>query len=256
MIALTHVISPNIDQCELSFLQKSPINHKRAVEQHGHYCQLLRNCGLEVIELSVNRSFPDSTFIEDTAVVFDELAIMASMGVESRRREVPGVESVLGCYRDIQRIRLPATLEGGDVVCIEKKIFVGISSRTNMAGFETIKEILEPFGYQVIPLAVNGCLHLKSACVAVDEKTLLVNPHWLDLQPLKDFRIIPVPEDEPAGVNSLRINNTLCMHSGYQKTIDSLLKLGFSVKAVDISELLKAEAGMTCSSIIFSYPVK
>jgi dimethylargininase len=142
------------------------------------------------------------------------------------------------------------------VLCIEKKVFVGISPRTNIAGFETIKEILEPFGYQVIPLAVNGCLHLKSACVAVDDETLLVNPRWLDLQPLRDFRIITVPEDEPAAVNSLRIDSTICMHSGHQKTIDLLVNLRFSVKAVDISELLKAEAGMTCSSIIFSYPVK
>jgi len=256
MIALTHVISPNIDQCELSFLERSLINYKRAIEQHEHYCELLRDCGLEVIELSVNRSFPDSTFVEDTAVVFDELAIMASMGVESRRREVPGIESVFGYYRDIRHIRLPATLEGGDVLRIEKKIFVGISPRTNIAGFESIKEILEPFGYQAIPVAINGCLHLKSACVALDDETLLVNPRWLDLQPLRDFRIIPVPEDEPAAVNSLRINSTICMHSGYQKTIDLLKNLRFSVKAIDISELLKAEAGMTCSSIIFSYPVK
>jgi dimethylargininase len=256
MIALTHVISPNIDQCELSFLERSPINYSRAVEQHEHYCELLRDCGLEVIELSMNRSFPDSTFIEDTAVVFDELAIMASMGVESRRGEIPGVESVLGYYRDIKHIRLPATLEGGDVLSIENKVFVGISPRTNISGFETIKEILEPFGYQVIPLAVNGCLHLKSACVAVDDETLLVNPRWLDLQPLRDFRIIPVPEDEPAAVNSLWINSTICMHSGHQKTIDLLANLKFSIKVVDISELLKAEAGMTCSSMIFSYPVK
>ena len=251
MIALTHVISPNIDRCELSFLERTPFNYKRAVEQHEQYCELLRDCGIEVIELSMNRSFPDSTFIEDTAVVLDELAIMASMGVESRREEIPGIESVLGYYKDMQHIRLPATLEGGDVLRIEKKFFVGISPRTNIAGFESIKEILEPFGYEVIPVAVNGCLHLKSACVAVDDRTLLVNPCWLDLQPLSDFRIIPVPEDEPAAVNSLRINSTICMHSGYKKTIDSLVKLGFSVKT-DISELLKAEAGMTCSSIIFS----
>ena len=256
MIALTHVISPNIDQCELSFLERSPINYKRAVEQHEHYCELLRDCGLEVIELSINRPFPDSTFVEDTAVVFDELAIMASMGVESRRREVPGIESVLGYYRDIRHIRLPGTLEGGDVLRIEKKIFVGISPRTNIAGFESIKEILEPFGYQAIPVAINGCLHLKSACVALDDETLLVNPRWLDLQPLRNFRIIPVPEDEPAAVNSLRINSTICMHSGHQKTIDLLINLKFSVKLSDISELLKAEAGMTCSSIIVSYPVK
>ena len=256
MIALTHVISQNIDRCELSFLERDPVNYDRAVEQHEQYCELLRECGLQVIELSVNRDFPDSTFVEDTAVVVDELAIMASMGVESRRAEVAGIESVLGYYRDIQRIRLPATLEGGDVLRIGKKIFVGISPRTNMPGFESIKEILEPFGYEVIPVAVTGCLHLKSACIAVDDQTVLVNPKWLDLQPLRDFRIIPVPQDDPAAVNSLRINTTICMHSGHQKTIDSLVNLGFSVKTVDISELLKAEAGMTCSSIIFSFPVQ
>jgi dimethylargininase len=207
------------------------------------------------VELSVNRSYPDSTFIEDTAVVVDELAVMASMGVESRRGEVRNVESVLASYRDISHIQLPATLEGGDVLRIEKRTFVGISPRTNIAGFESIKEILEPFGYEVIPVAVNGCLHLKSACIAVDDRTLLVNPRWLDLQPLSDFRIIPVPEDEPAAVNSLRINNTICMHSGFPKTAELLFNLGFSLKTIDISELLKAEAGMTCSSIIFEHTV-
>ena len=255
MIALTHVVSPNIDKCELSFLDRNPINYNQAVRQHEEYCALLRDCGLQVVELSVNRSYPDSTFIEDTAVVVDELAVMASMGVESRRGEVHNVESVLASYRDIRHIQLPATLEGGDVLRIEKRIFVGISPRTNIAGFESIKEILEPFGYEVIPVAVNGCLHLKSACIAVDDRTLLVNPRWLDLQPLRDFRIIPVPEDEPAAVNSLRINNTICMHSGFPKTAELLVNLGFSLKTIDISELLKAEAGMTCSSIIFEHPV-
>lgn len=256
MIALTHVVSPNIDKCELSFLDRSPINYNQAVRQHEQYCALLRDCGLlQVVELSVNRSYPDSTFIEDTAVVVDELAVMASMGVESRRGEVRNVESVLASYRDISHIQLPATLEGGDVLRIEKRTFVGISPRTNIAGFESIKEILEPFGYEVIPVAVNGCLHLKSACIAVDDRTLLVNPRWLDLQPLSDFRIIPVPEDEPAAVNSLRINNTICMHSGFPKTAELLFNLGFSLKTIDISELLKAEAGMTCSSIIFEHTV-
>ncbi|MBW1676936.1 MAG: dimethylargininase, partial [Deltaproteobacteria bacterium] len=251
MIALTHVVSPNIDKCELNFLDRSPIDYNEAVRQHEQYCALLRDCGLQVVELSVNRSYPDSTFIEDTAVVADELAVMANMGVESRRGEVRNVESVLASYRDIRHIQLPATLEGGDVLCIEKRVFVGISPRTNVAGFESIKEILKPFGYQVIPVAVNDCLHLKSACIAADDRTLLVNPRWLDLQPLRDFRIIPVPEDEPAAVNALRINNTICMHSGFPKTAELLVKLGFSLKTIDISELLKAEAGMTCSTIIF-----
>lgn len=255
MIALTHVVSPHIDRCELSFRDRSPINYDRAVRQHENYCGLLKDCGLEVIELSVNRSYPDATFIEDTAVVLKEIAVTASMGVESRRGEVRGVESVLANYRDITHIEAPATLEGGDVFRIQERIFVGISPRTNLAGFNSLETILAPFGYQVIPLTVNGCLHLKSACIAIDDDTLLVNPSWLDLQPVKDFRIVPIPEDEPYAVNALRINSTIYMHSGFPKTTKLLQSLGYSVKTIDISELIKAEAGMTCSSIIFEHPV-
>jgi dimethylargininase len=251
LIALTHVVSPNINRCELSFLDRSLIDYERAVKQHEDYCAMFRECGLQVIELSVNRSYPDGTFIEDTAVLVDELAIMASMGVESRRGEVSGIESELAKYREIAHIRLPATLEGGDVLRIGKKIFVGVSKRTNQAGMESLKDILEPFDYQVIPVKVNGCLHLKSACKAVDDSTLLVNPHWIDLAPFVDFRTIYVPEEEPKGANFLRINNIIIMYAGFSKTIELIRKLGFLVKTIDISELLKAEAGLTCSSIIF-----
>lgn len=251
LTALTHVVSPNINRCELSFLDRSPINYDRAVKQHENYCSLLRDCGLHVIELSVNRSYPDGTFIEDTAVVVDELAIMASMGVESRRGEVPGIEYELAKYREIAHIRLPAALEGGDVLRIGKQIFVGISMRTNKAGVESLKAILEPLDYQVIPVKVKGCLHLKSACKALDDSTLLVSPQWIDLKPFVDFRTIYVPEGEPKAANFLRINNTIIMYVGFSKTIELVQKLGFLVKTIDISELLKAEAGLACSSIIF-----
>ena len=250
-LALTHVVSPNIVDCEVTFLQRSPIDYSLAVEQHQQYCTLLRECGLEVIELSVNSSFPDSSFIEDTAVVVDELAIMASMGVESRRGEISGIEAELAKYRDITRIKLPATLEGGDVLRVGKKVFAGITPRTNLAGIESLRKILQPFGYKVIPVRVRGCLHLKTACTALDEQTLLANQNWLDLGLFKDFRIIPVAKDEPAAGNCLSINDTLVMHLGFSKTIDRLQLLDFPVKTIDLSELLKAEAGLTCESIIF-----
>jgi dimethylargininase len=251
-LALTHIISSNIDQCELSFLERTRIDYDRAVKQHDAYCVLLRDCGLRVIELIVNSAYPDSTFIEDTAVVVDEIAVMASMGVGSRRGEVAGVESVLAAYREIDRIQPPATLEGGDVLRIGNRIFVGITPRTNVAGVNALKAILEPFGYQVIPVSVRSCLHLKSACTAIDDDTVLVNPHWVDLTNFRDFRALSVSDDEPWAANSLRVDNTLCMHEGFTKTTEILQGQGFSVKTVDISELLKAEAGMTCSSIIFN----
>lgn len=251
-LALTHIISPDIAQCELSFIERIPIDSDRAVKQHDAYCALLRDCGLRVIELTVNSAYPDSTFIEDTAFVVDEIAVMALMGAESRRGEVPGVETVLATYRKIDHIRPPATLEGGDVLRVGREVFVGITPRTNAAGVSSLKAILEPFGYQVIPVTVRDCLHLKSACTAIDDDTVLVNPHWVDLDPFKGFRAISVPGGEPWAANTLLIDTYVCVHAGFTNTIEILQVLGFQVKTVDISELLKAEAGMTCSSIIFN----
>ena len=251
-LAVTHVVSSDITQCELSFIERSPIDYDLAVKQHNAYCALLRDCGLRVVELTVNSAYPDSTFIEDTVVVVDEIAVMACMGAESRRGEVPGVETVLATYRKIDHIRPPATLEGGDVLRAGGKVFVGITPRTNAAGVSSLKTIIEPFGYQVIPVTVRDCLHLKSACTTIDDDTVLVNPRWVDLDPFKGFRAIPVPEDEPWAANTLQIENTVCVHAGFTNTIMMLQTHGFQVKTVDISELLKAEAGMTCSSIIFN----
>ncbi len=255
LLALTHIVSPNIVACELTFLQRRRIDYNLAAQQHREYSRLLSDSGLQVIELSVNSSYPDSTFIEDTAVVFDELAIMASMGTVSRRGEINGIEAELAKFRDIFRIEFPATLEGGDVLRVGKKVFAGITPRTNLAGIESLRKVLEPLGYEVIPVQVTGCLHLKSACTAIGERSLLANPRWLELKPLEDFRIIPVAEDEPMAANCLCIRDTLVMHTGFSKTIDRLQDFGFPVKSIDISELLKAEAGLTCKSIIFEHRV-
>jgi len=250
-VALTHIISPNIAHCELSFIERSPIDYKLAVEQHQAYCALLQDCGLEVVELTVNSTYPDSTFIEDTSVVVDEIAVMARMGAESRQGEVAGIEPLLAAYRTIEHVHGPATLEGGDVLRMGKKVFIGVTPRTNTAGIASITTILKHFGYQVIPVPVQGCLHLKSACTAIDEDTLLANPQWIDLDPFKDFQVIAVPEKEPWAANALAIDPYVCVHAGFTRTVALLQGLGFQVKTANISELLKAEAGMTCSSIIF-----
>ena len=255
LVALTHSVSPEINRCELSYVERRPIDVDRAAKQHEDYCNALRACGLRVVELSVNRSYPDATFVEDTAVVVDEMAVMARMGAASRRGEVAGIETVLAEYRQIARIRRPGTLEGGDVLRVGRKIFVGISPRTNAAGIKFLGEILKPFGYHITPVRLKGCLHLKSACTALDDDTLLVNPDWLDLEPFEGFRIVPVPADEPWAANVLRVDGTILMHAGFSKTAGLIRSQGFRLETVDISELLKAEAGMTCSSIIFTHPV-
>ena len=250
-IALTHVISPNINDCMLSFRDREPIDYRLAVKQHDNYCSALRELGLEVIELSVNSSFPDCTFIEDTAVVVDEIAIMCRIGTKSREAESIGIEPELAKYRNIMKIQAPATLDGGDVLKIGKKIFVGNSFRTNTEGIESFKNILTPFGYHIIPVPMKDCLHLKSAVTALDDTTILACTKWLDTSLFSDYKIIDVPDSEAHAANSLYINGTVIVHEGYPETINILKNNGLAVKTVDISELLKAESGLTCSSIIF-----
>lgn len=255
LIALTHEISPEINRCELSYINRQAIDYNLAVKQHKAYCDALREEGLTVIEMSMNREYPDSTFVEDTAVVVDELGMMTNMGAESRRGEVIGIESELKNYRKIYRMKEPATLDGGDVLRVGKNIYVGITPRTNNLGAKSLASALKPFGYNVRPVTVKDCLHFKSACTAIDKQTLLVNPEWINLNEFEGFKIVNIDKSEPWSANTLWINNTVYIHAGFTKTAEKIQKLGFSVKTIDISELIKAEAGLTCSSIVFNHPV-
>jgi dimethylargininase len=251
LTALTHVVSPNINQCELSYLKRNPIDLQKAIRQHNNYCMVLKEAGLNVIELSVNEEYPDATFVEDTAVVVDEIAVMAYMGAGSRKGEVLGIEQELAKYRTIAHIRPPGTLEGGDVLQVGKKVFVGLSARTNQDGINSLQHFLEPFGYEVVAVKMKDCLHFKSACTALDESSLLVNPSWVDLQPFENYRLIYVAAEEPDAANVLRLPDFVLMHEGFIETIKIVREAGFAIKTIYISELQKAEAAMTCSSIVF-----
>ena len=250
LVALTHVVSPNINQCELSCLKRNSIDLQKAIHQHNNYCSILKDAGINVIELSVNEEYPDATFVEDTAVVVDEIAVMANMGADSRKGEVLGIEKELVKYRKIAHIQPPGFLEGGDVLQVGKNIFVGLSARTNQAGINSLRFFLAPFGYGVTAVEMKDCLHFKSACTSLDESTLLVNPNWIDLQPFKNFQLIFVADGEHHAANILRLPEFVLMHEGFIETIKIVKQAGFAVRTIDISELRKAEAAMTCSSVI------
>jgi dimethylargininase len=252
MIALTHVVSPHISRCELCHLERTAIAYPRACQQHDNYVQALHNLDCQVEELTVNRDYPDSTFIEDTAVVVAEGAVLASMGVASRRAEVAGIATCLAKYRQLYRIEPPATLEGGDVLQVGRHIYVGLSPRTNAAGARALAELLSDWDYQVQALPLQGCLHLKSACTALDAETLLVNPAWIDREALSAHRLVSVPPAEPMAANVLAIGNHVLVADSFPQTADLIRELGFTVITLDISELMKAEAAMTCSSLIFN----
>jgi dimethylargininase len=251
MLALTHVPSPRMSQCQRTFVSHASVDYDGAVQQHREYCNALQQCGLTMRTLDVNRELPDCAFIEDTAIVLDELAVLASMGVESRRGEPDGILPELSRHREVHRIEPPAMIEGGDVLQINRALLVGLSGRTNRAGVEAVKAIVHRCGYQVRSVSVQGCLHLKTACTALPDGRLLINPRWLDLDGLSGFELVHVPEEEPWAANVLLAAGRVWMAANHCRTANKVRQLGFEVELLDVSEFVNAEGGVTCLSIIF-----
>jgi dimethylargininase len=252
MLALTHLPSPNMADCLRMNADGPAIDHKVALRQHAEYRDLLTRCGATVHTLETNSCFPDCVFIEDTAIVLDELAILCSMGHPARRGEPAGVEPQLRRHRDVRRIQLPATIDGGDVLRVGRRLLVGISNRTNAAGAEALSDIVRRFGYHVEPVAVNGCLHLKTACTALPDGRLLVNQAWLDAKALGRREIIPVAPDEPDAANVALVGNVVCTTAAHPQTADRIRDLGFRVETVNLSEFAKADGCATCLSLLFN----
>jgi dimethylargininase len=252
MLALTHVPSPNLEQCQRTHVAWTPVDYARAVQQHSAYCRMLRHCGAEVITLDANRDLPDSVFIEDTAIVLDDVAVLASMGAPSRRAEPDGIESELCKHRHVERVELPATIEGGDVLRVDRTLLVGLSSRTNLAGTEALAAFVGRYGYQVTPVPVRGCLHLKSACCALPDGRLLVNPDWLAAEALEGFELVRVPDEEPDAANLALVGGRVCLPAAHPQTADLVRRLGFEVETVDLSEFAKAEGCVTCLNILLT----
>jgi len=252
MLALTHVPSPHINEAERTFAQWKAIDCERALRQHADYCRMLDRCGLSVRALDVNCDLPDCVFIEDTAIVLDEVAVLGSMGAASRRAEPTGIEPILKEYRSVHHLDAGANLEGGDVLQVGHTLLVGLSSRTNAAGIQGLEGIVRPFGYRVVAVPVRQCLHLKSACTALPDGTLLVNPAWLEMQALNDFAFIRVPEEEPWAADILPIGQRVCIPAENARTAELIRQRGFRVETVELSEFAKADGGVTCLSLLLN----
>lgn len=250
LTAITRAVSPEINNCELAYLPRHEIDIAKAVEQHRQYETCLRELGAEVIALPAEPGLPDCMFVEDPAVVVEQIAVMTRMGVKSRRREAESLARVLARLRPLEWLRAPATLEGGDVLRAGSTLFVGLSARTNQTGIEQLAGFLNPFGYCVRAVPVRGCLHLKSGCCAIGERRILANREWIDTGVFDGFEIVDVPPEEPGAANVLTVGDTALVPSAYPRTAELLQRQGWHVRQLDISELMKAEAGLTCSSIL------
>jgi dimethylargininase len=250
-IAVMRGVPPTLADGERSFVPREPIDLDLAVAQHAAYADLLRALGLEVVELAADPALPDCCFVEDVAVVLDEMALLTMPGAVSRRREISAAETALAPFRSLERTALPATIEGGDVLRMGRTLFVGRSARTNEAGIARLSAVAEPLGYRVRAVTVTGCLHLKSAVTALDDERLLANPQWVDMSPFAGMGVIQVDADEPGAANVLRVGGLVVVHPGFPRTLDRIDALGYAVRPLDVSEFVKAEAAITCKSLLF-----
>jgi len=251
LVALTRRPSPKLIDCELTFIPRQPIDVGLAARQHQQYEATLRSWGVEIDRLSDEPDSPDGAFVEDTAIVLDDCAVIAAMGAESRKKEVESAANALAKYRTLFFLKPPATLDGGDVLRIGRELFVGVSTRTNGSAILHLEKIVRPFGYRVIPVRVSGCLHLKSACTYLGQESVLINREWVDPAPLERFDQIEVASDEPAAANALVAGDHVAVPSSFPRTAELISRAGFAVTLMDASEFLKAEAGLTCLSIVF-----
>jgi dimethylargininase len=240
--------------CQLTHVPRVPIDLGLAREQHRAYELALANAGYQVERIvdgpGVGADMPDRVFVEDIAVVFDELAIVTRPGAESRRAEVPAVADVLGRYRPLRFIDAPGTVDGGDVLLAGRRVFVGRSSRTNEAGILQLRRFLGPLGYTVCDLEVGGCLHLKSAVTSLAGDLLLVNPQWVDASTFVGFVCVEVDPLEPSAANALQLDDRVLVPASFPRTADRLAARGLRVQTVDASEVAKAEGAVTCCSLI------
>lgn len=251
LIAITRAVSPAINRCEIGFIERQEIDLARAAEQHRLYETCLAELGASVISLPAEADLPDSVFVEDPAVVVEEVAVMTRMGADSRRGESQSLAQVLERYRPLRWLREPATLEGGDVMRIGRTLYVGVSHRSNHAGIQQLAEELSPDGYSVVPVEVRGCLHLKTACCYAGDGAILANRDWIDVAPFADYRILDVAPGEARAANVLLLGGTVVIPECFPRTAELLRATGRRVRTVDVSELMKAESGVTCSSLIF-----
>jgi dimethylargininase len=250
-IALTRPVSASIASCQLTHLARQPIDVERARAQHRRYEKALVALGCKIERLPEEPDLPDAVFVEDAAVVFDELALITRPGAPSRRPETETVVQALRPHRPLAAVTAPGTVDGGDVLCVGRTVYVGLSQRSNRAALDQMRALLFPLGYRVRGVAVDGCLHLKSAVTQVGENILLGNRDWVEADAFAGLDWIDVDRSEPYAANALLIGGQVLYAAAYPRTTQRLRERGIDAHTVDLSELAKAEGSVTCCSLVF-----
>ena len=250
VIAITREVSSRFNECEITHIERMPINLDVASTQHHAYVNALKTLGCNVIELPAEADLPDSVFVEDTAFILPEAAVITRPGADSRKPETESIVRELAPRIQLVHVREPATVDGGDVLVLGKKIYIGLSSRSNPEALDQLNSLLHQYGYTVTGVQMHDCLHLKSAVTRVADDTLLINKGWVDTHPFEDFDWIEVDPMEPFAANCLPIGDSIIFPTSFPKTCAKLEERGYKVVTVDVSELAKAEGAVTCCSLI------
>jgi dimethylargininase len=245
-IAVTRRVSPRFSECEITHIERTPIDVNIARAQHDAYVHLLAELGCQVIELPEEPDLPDSVFVEDTAFILPEVAVITRPGADSRKPEIQTIIPALAPYRPLLHVANPATVDGGDVLVVGKQIFVGMSTRSNREAVNQLNALLDDYGYKVWGVGLNDCLHLKTAVTCVDDSTLLINRNWVDASSFPGFDLIEVDASEPFAANCLPVRGRVIYPTTFPKTRTRLEERGYKIASVDLSELAKAEGAVTC----------
>jgi len=249
-IAITRDVSPRFNECEITHMDRVPIDVSIAESQHHGYVRALKDLGCAVLELPADTDLPDSVFVEDTAVVLPEAALITRPGADSRKPETESIARVLRPYRELLFIESPGSLDGGDVLVLGKNIYVGLSTRSNIDAVQQMNQLLGKYGYKTYGVEMLDCLHLKTAVTRVDDTTLLINRKWVDVENFEGFGLIEVDDSEPFSANCLPIGDSIIFPVSFPKTGAKLTAKGYKIKSVVVDELAKAEGAVTCCSLI------
>lgn len=249
-LAVTREVSPRLNECEITHIERTPIDVERARAQHRGYVDTLKQLGCDVLELPAQADLPDSVFVEDTAFILPETAVITRPGADSRKPETESIVQALSPLTRLLFLREPATLDGGDVLVVGKQIYVGLSTRSNDEAIRQLQELLGGYGYTVSGVPLRDCLHLKSAVTRVDNRTLLINKNWVDTAIFANYHLIEIDPSEPNAANCLPIGDAVIFPAAFPKTRSRLEERGYKILPVEVDELAKAEGAVTCCSLI------
>ena len=250
VIAITREVSSRFNECEITHIDRTPIDLDIARKQHHEYVQTLAKIGCQIIELDEEQDLPDSVFVEDTAFILPEVAVITRPGADSRKPETESIIQALSSHRPLVHVVAPATVDGGDVLVLGKNIFIGMSTRSTPEAVTQLQGLLDNYGYTVVGVKLTDCLHLKTAVTRVDNNTLLINKNWVSPEHFTGFDLIDVDSSEPFAANCLPVKDVIIYPTTFPKTQKKLEQKGFKIVNVNLDELAKAEGAVTCCSLI------